>query len=78
MRGDKLAASNAVGKGQQGAQGKDESKRAQVTAKLQAVFDATQKDVEAILAGLDSKVDDSFSSGEKAARDAFTAEHKRR
>ncbi|WP_285691989.1 hypothetical protein, partial [Actinoplanes sp. NBRC 103695] len=42
------------------------------------VFDATQKDVEAILAGLDSKVDDSFSSGEKAARDAFTAEHKRR
>ncbi|WP_285682625.1 hypothetical protein [Actinoplanes sp. NBRC 103695] len=78
MRGDKLAANNAVGKGQQGAQGKDESKRAQVTAKLQAVFDATQKDVEGILTGLDKKVDDAFSAGEKAARDSFTAEHKRR
>ncbi|GLZ00745.1 hypothetical protein [Actinoplanes sp. NBRC 103695] len=78
MRGDKLAATTAVGKGQQGAQGKDESKRAQVTAKLQTVFDATQKDVEAILTGLDTKVDDSFTTGEKTARDAFTAEHKRR
>jgi len=78
MRGQKQAANNAVGKGQQGAQGKDESKRAQVTAKLQTVFDATQKDVEAILTGLDKKVDDAFSAGEKAARDAFTAEHKRR
>ena len=78
MRGQKQAANNAVGKGQQGAQGKDESKRAQVTAKLQTVFDATQKDVEGILTGLDKKVDDAFSSGEKAARGAFTAEHKRR
>ncbi|MEV6638447.1 hypothetical protein AB0M54_47830, partial [Actinoplanes sp. NPDC051470] len=78
MRGQKAAANNAVGQGQQGAQGKDESKRAQVTAKLQTVFDATQKDVEGILTGLDKKVDDAFSTGEKQARDAFTAEHKRR
>ncbi|MGW4161406.1 HPC2 multi-domain protein [Streptomyces sp. NPDC004788] len=78
MRGQKAAANSAVAKGQQGAQGKDEQQRAQVTAKLQAVFDATQKDVEGILAGLDKKVDDAFTSGEKAARDAFTAEHKRR
>ena len=78
MRGQKAAANTAVGKGQQGAQGKDEQQRAQVTAKLQAVFDATQKDVEAILTGLDKKVDDAFTRGEKAARDAFTAEHKRR
>ncbi|MER6958470.1 hypothetical protein [Streptomyces sp. NPDC000618] len=78
MRGQKQAANTAVGQGQQGAQGKDESKRAQVTAKLQVVFDATQKDVEGILTGLDKKVDDSFSAGEKAARDAFAAEHKRR
>ncbi|MEV7625086.1 hypothetical protein [Actinoplanes sp. NPDC089786] len=78
MRGQKAAANNAVGQGQQGAQGKDESKRAQVTAKLQTVFDATQKDVESILTGLDKKVDDAFSSGEKQARDSFTAEHKRK
>ena len=78
MRGQKQVSNTAVGKGQQGAQSKDEQQRAQVTAKLQTVFDATQKDVEGILTGLDKKVDDAFSSGEKAARDAFTAEHKRR
>ena len=36
-----------------------------------------KKDVETILNGLDKLVDDQFGTGEKAARDAFTAEHKR-
>ncbi|MCX4847797.1 hypothetical protein [Streptomyces sp. NBC_00893] len=57
---------------------KDEKKRAEVTAKLQKVYDGTKKDVETTLSGLDKKVDDTFTSGEKAARDAFTADHKRR
>ncbi|MCX5160461.1 hypothetical protein OOK39_14405 [Streptomyces sp. NBC_00264] len=57
---------------------KDEKKRAEVTAKLQKVYDGTKKDVEETLSGLDRKVDDKFTSGEKAARDAFTADHKRR
>ncbi|SEB76823.1 hypothetical protein SAMN05216483_0382 [Streptomyces sp. 2131.1] len=57
---------------------KDERKRAEVTAKLQKVYDGTKKDVEATLSGLDKKVDAAFTSGEKAARDAFTADHKRR
>ncbi|MFD5188419.1 hypothetical protein ACFWMU_09705 [Streptomyces sp. NPDC058357] len=57
---------------------KDEKKRAEVTAKLQKVYDGTKKDVEATLSGLDKKVDTAFTSGEKAARDAFTADHKRR
>ncbi|MYQ75746.1 MULTISPECIES: hypothetical protein [unclassified Streptomyces] len=57
---------------------KDEKKRAEVTAKLQKVYDGTKKDVEATLSGLDKKVDAAFTSGEKAARDAFTADHKRR
>ncbi|MEV5197586.1 YwqJ-related putative deaminase [Streptomyces sp. NPDC053720] len=57
---------------------KDEKKRAEVTAKLQKVYDGTKKDVETTLSGLDKKVDDKFTSGEKAARDAFTADHKRR
>ncbi|MGW2178009.1 hypothetical protein ACWCXX_07945 [Streptomyces sp. NPDC001732] len=57
---------------------KDEKKRAEVTAKLQKVYDATKKDVEATLSGLDTKVDTAFTQGEKAARDAFTADHKRR
>jgi len=65
-----------AGKG--GAQSEEEKQRAQVTAKLQTVFDATKRDVEAILEGLDKKVDDQFTKGEKAARDAFTADHKKR
>ncbi|MGY3057884.1 cell division protein FtsB [Streptomyces sp. TE3672] len=57
---------------------KDEKKRAEVTAKLQKVYDGTKKDVETTLSDLDKKVDTAFTQGEKAARDAFTADHKRR
>lgn len=78
LAGDRKQAGAQVGEGKQGAKGKDESKRAQVTAKLQKVFDATKKDVEQILSDLDKKVDDKFTKDEKAARDAFTAEHKRK
>ncbi|MFD8853860.1 hypothetical protein ACFV1Q_35270, partial [Streptomyces sp. NPDC059604] len=57
---------------------RDEKRRAEVTAKLQKVYDTTKKDVETTLSGLDTKVDSAFTQGEKAARDAFTADHKRR
>ncbi|MGA5822909.1 phage tail protein [Kitasatospora sp. NPDC094028] len=67
-----------VRQGQQDTRSGDEKKRADVTAKLQTVFDATKTEVEAILSGLDKKVDDAFTAGEKAARDAFTADHKHR
>ncbi len=75
---DRKQAGAAVAQGKEGAKGEDEAKRAKVTATLQKVFDATKKDVEDILGGLDKKVDDAFTKGEKAARDAFTAEHKRK
>jgi len=78
MTADRTKAGNDVSAGKEGAKGDDESKRAQVTAKLQKVFDATKKDVEDILNGLDKKVDDKFSTGEKAARDAFTANYTRK
>lgn len=78
LAGDRKTAGAAVGSGKEGAKSADEQKRAQVTAKLQKVFDATKSDVEGILTGLDKKVDDQFTAGEKTARDAFTAEHKRR
>jgi hypothetical protein len=71
-------AGKAVDGGKGDAKSKDEQKRAEVTAKLQKVFDATKKDVESTLSGLDKLVDDKFTAGEKAARDAFTADHKRR
>jgi hypothetical protein len=78
MAGARVKAGKEVGAGKEGAKGDDEKKRAQVTATLQKVFDATKKDVEDILNGLDKKVDEKFTSGEKAARDAFTADYTRK
>ena len=52
---------------------KDEAKRAEVTTKIQAIFAATEKDVKAILDGLDPKVDKAFTEGETTARQAFEA-----
>jgi hypothetical protein len=77
IAGTRVAAGKQVGAGKNTAKGRDETKRAHVTATLQKVFDATKKDVEDILSGLDRKVDDQFGREEKEARDKFTAEHKR-
>ncbi|MGW2103714.1 phage tail protein [Streptomyces olivaceoviridis] len=74
----RTAAGKQVDGGKGEAKSKDEQRREEVTAKLQKVFDATQKDVEGILAGLDDKVDKQFDDGEKKARDAFTTDQKRR
>ncbi|WP_051114945.1 hypothetical protein [Actinokineospora enzanensis] len=78
LRNDRLRAGTSVSGGKDAAKGRNEAQQAQVTATLQKVYDATKKDVEDILSGLDKKVDDAFTIGEKAARDAFTADHKRR
>ncbi|MFE4372657.1 hypothetical protein ACFRMN_31370 [Streptomyces sp. NPDC056835] len=78
MTADRAAAGKAVDGGKGETKSADEKKREQVTAKLQKVFDATQKDVEKILGDLDGKVDKQFTEGEKRARDDFTADHKRR
>ncbi|MFF8442738.1 hypothetical protein ACF07U_17940 [Streptomyces californicus] len=74
----RAAAGKQVDGGKNDTKSKDEKKRAEVTAKLQKVYDGTKKDVEDVLSGLDKKVDTAFTSGEKAARDAFTADHKSR
>jgi hypothetical protein len=78
MAADRRLAGTAVDSGKVGAKDADHGKRAQVTATLGKVFDATQRDVTAILDGLDKKVDDRFGAEEGTARAAFTAEHKRR
>ncbi|MER5704946.1 hypothetical protein ABT023_23780 [Micromonospora sp. NPDC002296] len=78
LAGSRKQAGAQVGAGKEQAKGADESKRAQATAKLQTVFDATKSDVEEILSGLDKKVDEKFTAGEKAARDGFTADYQRR
>ncbi|WP_406495914.1 hypothetical protein OG936_18015 [Streptomyces sp. NBC_00846] len=74
----RASAGKQVDGGKGGTKSKDEKKRAEVTAKLQKVYDGTKKDVEGTLSDLDKKVDTAFTQGEKAARDAFTADHKRR
>jgi hypothetical protein len=50
---------------------KDEAKRAEVTAKIQAIFAATETDVKNILDGIDPKVEAAFDKGEASARAAF-------
>ncbi|MFJ5721972.1 hypothetical protein [Streptomyces sp. NPDC093149] len=74
----RAAAGKQVDGGKGETKSKDEKRRAEVTAKLQKVYDGTKKDVETTLSDLDKKVDTAFTAGEKAARDAFTADHKRR
>ncbi|MEU3449850.1 hypothetical protein AB0H29_21910 [Streptomyces thermolilacinus] len=78
MGAQRVRTGQQVDTGKGGAKSRDEEKRAQVTAVLQGVFDTMKKDVEGILDGLDKLVDDQFGRGEKAAREAFTAEHRRK
>ncbi|MFF5126102.1 hypothetical protein ACFY41_04080 [Streptomyces syringium] len=74
----RTAAGQQVDGGKGETKSKDERKRAEVTARLRQVFDDTKKDVEGTLSGLDKTVDDQFTRGEKAARDAFMADQERR
>ncbi|GAA1935951.1 hypothetical protein GCM10009716_48770 [Streptomyces sodiiphilus] len=78
MAADREKAGKNVDAGKDETKSEDEKRREKATAKLQKVFDRTQKDVEKILDGLDGKVDKQFETGEKRARDAFTADHKER
>jgi hypothetical protein len=52
---------------------KDETRRAEVTARVQAIFAATEADVKKILDGIDPKVEAAFEKGEAGARSAFEA-----
>jgi hypothetical protein len=76
MAASRVRTGQQVGTGKAGTKTRDEEKRAEVTALLQKVFDKMKADVEGILSGLDTLVDDQFTREEKAARDAFTAEHR--
>jgi uncharacterized protein YdcH (DUF465 family) len=78
MADERVQAGQKVGAGKGQTKSKDEAKRAEATARLQKVFDATKTDVEKILSGLDGLVDRQFDQGEADARAAFTADHQRR
>jgi hypothetical protein len=78
MAAGRVRTGQQVGTGKTNTKSSDEEKRAQVTTILQKVFDTMKTDVEGILTGLDKLVDNQFTQGEKEARDAFTAEHRRK
>jgi hypothetical protein len=71
MQGSKAAAVAGLVADKEKTKTKDEAKRAQVTAKVEALFAATEADVKKILTGIDPKVDAEFTRGEAAARRAF-------
>ena len=71
MHGAKGAALAKLAADQGSAKGKDEAKRAEVTGRIQAIFNATETDVQKILTDLDPKVDAAFEQGEAAARKTF-------
>jgi hypothetical protein len=50
---------------------KDEAKRAEVTTKIEGIFNATEADVKKILDGIDPKVEKEFNAGEATARAIF-------
>jgi hypothetical protein len=60
------------------AKANDETERAKVAGEVKAIFDATKKDVDAILGSLDGAVNQQFSEGERFVREAFTADVKKR
>ena len=67
----KSAALTATASHQAHGTAKNEAARAEVSAHVNQIYDTTKSDVDKILADLDSKVDDTFKQGEKAAHDAF-------
>ncbi|WP_395244462.1 hypothetical protein ACGGZK_01275 [Agromyces sp. MMS24-K17] len=77
MLGARRAGLARVTGGQQGAQSKDEQERAKVTARVTAIFDETKAAVDAILTGIDPQVNTAFTTGEAAAKRAFTDQHTR-
>lgn len=50
---------------------KDETKRAEVSSRIQAIFATTETDTKKILDGIDPAVDTAFGTGEASARQSF-------
>ncbi|HET6954571.1 MAG TPA: hypothetical protein VFI47_29675, partial [Acidimicrobiales bacterium] len=78
MVASKSGALSKAGADKGAAKSKDEAARAKVTGEIRKIFDATKAEVDKILADLDTSVAQRFDEGEKAAKAAFTADHKAR
>lgn len=71
MQGAKGAALAKLVAAKGKAKSHDEAKRAEVTAKVQAIYAAAETDVKKILDGIDPKVEKAFEEGEAEARKSF-------
>ncbi|MCW5851047.1 MAG: hypothetical protein KIT87_13310 [Anaerolineae bacterium] len=71
MHASRTGALGKLDTGKSDAKAKDEKARAEFSHKIEAIYAKTKTDVEAILKGLDGKVDQAFNQGEQAARTAF-------
>ncbi|MEU6347248.1 hypothetical protein ABZ883_40650 [Streptomyces sp. NPDC046977] len=78
MAGAHAGATSRAAGGQSAAKSGEEQARAAVTTEIKAVFDTTKTDTERILAALDGEVETAFDTGQKRAKDAFTADHRAR
>jgi hypothetical protein len=73
LNAKKASQAKAAG-GKDAAKSKEEQDRARIAGEVKAIFDATKKDVDGILAALDGTVAKQFSEGEQKVRAAFTAD----
>lgn len=74
MLATKKGSLSGAAAGKTAAKTREEAERARIAMQVKSIFDATKTDVDAILRGLDAKVDQEFSTGEAAVRKAFTAD----
>ncbi|MEE4023006.1 hypothetical protein V1Y59_07955 [Gordonia sp. PKS22-38] len=71
MQGTKAASLAGLVAAKAKTKSKDETERAAVTARVQAIFTATENDVKKLLDGIDPKVEKAFDEGEATARRRF-------
>lgn len=71
MQGARVGALGGVLERKQDCKSAHETEHARVAGEIEAIYEAAKADVEAILGGLDTKVDDEFTRGEEAARTRF-------
>jgi len=71
MHGAKAGALASLASDQGKTKSKDEQQRAAVTARIQEIYTATEKEVHTILEGIDPQVEQAFDKGEAGARAAF-------
>ena len=77
MSATRTSSIQEVGGKQNTGKAKDEAKRREIAAKLEAIYQTTKSDVEGILSGLDTKVDNLFTTGEAQAKASFDSFYER-